>query len=410
MATYVLVGGAWLGGWCWQNVTGSLRQAGHEVFPVTLTGLGERAHVASRDVDLETHITDVVNLVEFEDLRDLILVGHSYAGIVVTGVADRIPDRISLLAYLDAGPVPDGTSYLETQSPEVRQLSEQRVAEEGDGWRLPIPSWEDLENVYGASLEGLDEDLLNLWRSRAVDQPFGTYTRPLRLESPAREALPKLLIACSFPLEQVREMIAQGHAWFREMAGPEWRLEELPTGHWPMFSRPDDLASLLHDLVPDADAEDRGGRGGSASHATGRTPMSEQTIEGATPDLAHLEDFFVRYGEAVSVGDLKSISGCYAIPSIVLSDAGSIPIATHEEIEAAFDGAAERYRAQGMVAARPTVVVVENLTEKLAFADVQWDYLDEKGRSAEQNNYRYVLRLEDAGPRICALIATSPGG
>ncbi len=138
--------------------------------------------------------------------------------------------------------------------------------------------------------------------------------------------------------------------------------------------------------------------------------MTDRTTEGARPDRARLEAFFVRYGEAVSAGDLKTISGCYSVPSIVVSDAGSIPIATREEVEAAFDGAAERYRSQGMVAARPTVVAVENLPEKLAFADVRWDYLDEEGRSAEQNNYRYVLRLEDAGPRICALIATSPSG
>ena len=138
--------------------------------------------------------------------------------------------------------------------------------------------------------------------------------------------------------------------------------------------------------------------------------MSEGTTKGAAPDRTRLEAFFVRYGEAVSAGDLKAISGCYAVPSIVLSDAGSIPIATREEIEAAFDGAAERYRAQGMVAARPTVVAVENLTEKLVFADVRWDYLDEEERSAERNSYRYVLRLEDAEPRICAVIATSPGG
>jgi ketosteroid isomerase-like protein len=138
--------------------------------------------------------------------------------------------------------------------------------------------------------------------------------------------------------------------------------------------------------------------------------MSERTTEGATPDRAGIEGFFVRYGEAVSAGDLKAISGCYAVPAIVLSDAGSIPISTREEIEAAFDGAAERYCAQGMVAARPTVVAVENLTEKLVFANVRWDYLDEEGGSAERNSYRYVLRLEEAGPRICALIATSSGG
>ncbi len=97
MAIYVLVGGAWLGGWCWQGVTRRLRQAGHEVYPVMLTGLGERVHLVSRDVDLETHITDVVNLAEFEDLRDVVLGGHSYAGLVVTRVADRVPRRIFLL-------------------------------------------------------------------------------------------------------------------------------------------------------------------------------------------------------------------------------------------------------------------------------------------------------------------------
>ena len=138
--------------------------------------------------------------------------------------------------------------------------------------------------------------------------------------------------------------------------------------------------------------------------------MGERTSEGAKPDRTRLEGFFVRYGEAVSDGDLEAISACYAVPSIVISDEGAIPIATREEVEAAFDGAAERYRARGMVAARPTVVAAEALTEKLVSADVRWDYVDEGGgRSAEQNGCRYVLRLEDVGPRICALIATPPG-
>jgi ketosteroid isomerase-like protein len=139
--------------------------------------------------------------------------------------------------------------------------------------------------------------------------------------------------------------------------------------------------------------------------------MGERGTEGAALAKlrARLEDFFVRYGEAVSAGDLKSVSACYAVPAIVISDGGAIPIATREEVEAAFDGAAERYRAQGMVAARPTVLGAESLTAKLVSADVRWDYVDEEGRSAQQNGYRYVLRLEEAGPRICALIATPPG-
>ena len=106
MTTYVLVAGAWLGGWCWQPVTAQLRAQGHDVYPVTLTGLGERSHLASREVDLDTYIADVVNVVEVEDLQDVVLVGHSYAGLVVTAVADRIPERISLLTYLDSGPGP----------------------------------------------------------------------------------------------------------------------------------------------------------------------------------------------------------------------------------------------------------------------------------------------------------------
>ena len=95
MATYVLVGGAWLGSWCWQPIARRLRNRGHDAYPVTLTGLGERSHLASPEVNLDTHITDVVNLIEFEDLRDVFLLGHSYAGIVVTGAADRIPQRIA---------------------------------------------------------------------------------------------------------------------------------------------------------------------------------------------------------------------------------------------------------------------------------------------------------------------------
>lgn len=249
MTAYVLVGGAWLGGWCWQPVARRLRDRGHDVYPVTLTGLGERAHLASPQVDLETHITDVVNLIEFEDLHKVVLLGHSYAGVVVTGVADRVPGRISRLVYLDTGPIPDGAALIESFPNEARRHIEQQVEELGEGWRFPMPPWEELANM--ASLEGLDDEHLSLLRSQAVAQPFGTYTQPLRLENPAREELPKLGITCSFSLAQVQEMIASGNPLFRELAGPEWQFVELPTGHWPMFSRPDDLAERLLDLPPE---------------------------------------------------------------------------------------------------------------------------------------------------------------
>jgi hypothetical protein len=132
------------------------------------------------------------------------------------------------------------------------------VEELGDGWRLPMPPWEELAEQ--GSLEGLGDEQRRLMRSRAVDQPFGTYTQLLRLENPAREALPKVGILCSFSLEQVQAMIASGEPEFSELASPNWRFVELPTGHWPMFSRPDDLAGVLLDLPSVASTQDDGER------------------------------------------------------------------------------------------------------------------------------------------------------
>jgi pimeloyl-ACP methyl ester carboxylesterase len=246
MAVYVLVGGGWLGGWCWQRVVRRLREEGHDAYPATLTGLGERVHLASPEVDLDTHITDVVNLIEFEDLRDVVLLGHSYAGLVATGVADRVPDRISQLVYLDTGALPHGTALIEAFPTEARRHIEKQVEESGEGWKFHMPPQEELA-TFG-SLEGLNDGDLELLRSRAVDQPFGTFTRPLRLRNPAREALPKVGILCSLSLEEVQAIIASGNPLFREMAGPNWRFVELPTGHYPMFSRPDDLAAVLLDI------------------------------------------------------------------------------------------------------------------------------------------------------------------
>src|SRR3712207_1892066 len=124
MTTYVLVGGGWLGGWCWQKVARRLREEGHDVYPATLTGLGERVHLASPQVDLDTHITDVVNLIEFEDRHEVVLLGHSYASLVVTGVADKIPGRISELVYLDTAPLSDGACLIEKFPPELRKRTE----------------------------------------------------------------------------------------------------------------------------------------------------------------------------------------------------------------------------------------------------------------------------------------------
>jgi pimeloyl-ACP methyl ester carboxylesterase len=248
LATFVLVPGAWLGGWVWEPTARRLRRRGHDVHAVTLTGLGERAGLGGPEVDLDTHIADVVELVRERGADDVVLVGHSYAGIVVTGVADRIPERLATVVYLETGPVPDGVAFLDMETPAARERDERQVAEAGDGWRLAMPSWEELERVNGASLEGLGDAERGWLREHATDHPFGTYTQPLRLRD-AAAPLPKVLITCSYPVQQVRELIAAGHPWFAALAGPEWALLELRTGHWPMASRPDDLADLLADEV-----------------------------------------------------------------------------------------------------------------------------------------------------------------
>jgi pimeloyl-ACP methyl ester carboxylesterase len=116
-----------------------LRDNGHDAYPVTLTGLGERVHFASAQIDLDTHITDVINLIEFEDLQDVVLLGHSYGGLVVTGAADRIPERVSELVYLDTAPLPDGGSLIEKFPPDLRQRTEDQEQRSGEGWRFFIP-------------------------------------------------------------------------------------------------------------------------------------------------------------------------------------------------------------------------------------------------------------------------------
>lgn len=243
MTTFVLVPGFWLGAWAWQPVTAALRGHGHDVYPLSLTGLGERAHLARPDIDLEVHITDVVNLLRFEDLRDVVLVGHSYGGIVTTAVADRLPDRVAQLAYVDTGPLPDGAAQADFTSPEERQRNEATVADVGDGWRLPPPPWAEL-----AAAAGVDRSVLPRLRKWSVDEPWPTATQPVRLTG-AWEKVPRLGVLSSFTVDQLRGMAA-GNPLCRHMAGDNWTYRELPTWHWPMVSRPAELAEILHRNCP----------------------------------------------------------------------------------------------------------------------------------------------------------------
>ena len=139
--TYILVHGAWHGSWCWKRVRAALRSAGHNVFTPTLTGLGERSHLNSAAVDLSTHIADIVNLIKWEELSDVVLCGHSYAGCVTIGVADQIPDLISALVFLDAFVLENGESFMDIVPSEVAQAVRDQAKATGEGWKVnPIPA------------------------------------------------------------------------------------------------------------------------------------------------------------------------------------------------------------------------------------------------------------------------------
>ncbi|HSJ43261.1 MAG TPA: alpha/beta hydrolase [Euzebyales bacterium] len=246
MATYVLVGGAWIGAWAWTDVTRRLRSDGHDVHPVTLTGLGERVHLSGPEIDLDTHITDVVNVIDYEDLDDVVMVGHSYAGIVVEGVADRRAARIAAVVYVDTAPMGDGVAHIDIYPPDARAAVESAVAAAGDGWRLPFPGIEQLGRQ--ASLAGLDDDALAMLATRATPQPYATYRQPLKL-SGDDVRYDRRAIVCSdggFSVAQIRRALASDDpGMFGVYAGPGWALDELHTGHWPMLSAPDALADLL---------------------------------------------------------------------------------------------------------------------------------------------------------------------
>lgn len=233
MATFVLVHGAMHGGWCWKRVTPLLRAAGHEVFAPTLTGLGERAHLAQPGIDLETHVRDVLGVFEYEDLDRVVLVGHSYAGTVIAGVADRLPGRIAHLVHLDAAEAGDGQALLDLFPPEFQAAERALVEAEGDGWRLPPsdPAFYEVTDLEDAA-----------WvRDKLTPQPFKTFTQPLRLANPAGFPGPRTYIAC---------LAAAPEGWRDAMVGrarnePGWRYRELATGHDAMVTAPHELANLL---------------------------------------------------------------------------------------------------------------------------------------------------------------------
>jgi pimeloyl-ACP methyl ester carboxylesterase len=248
----VLVPGACLGGWAWADVSARLRALGHDVYPATLTGLGERVHLAGPGVDLDTHVQDVVNLIDYEALDGAVLVGHSYAGTVVTAVADRRPERLHAVVYLDTSPLPDGTAIADVQSPRQRERQRQAVDRHGDGWRWPVPDRRTLVAGTFGSAGGLREEHLRLIAERATPQPYATMTSPVRLAHDKPPGVRRVAIFCTdggVDVAGLRALIAAGDPRAAVFADDEWELHDLATGHWAMLSLPGPLADLLHQIA-----------------------------------------------------------------------------------------------------------------------------------------------------------------
>lgn len=237
MATYVIVHGAWSGGHAWRRVRPLLGAAGHEVFTPALTGLGERAHLAHPDVDLGTHVDDVVGVLEYEDLEGVVLVGHSYGGVVITAAADRTARRVAQLVYLDAEVPEDGQSEYDLVPAEERAAYQELVRTRGDGWRIPPPVPEDLP-------DDLDPDVR--WvLSRMVPQPAATFAQPVRLANDAAASLPRTYVFCT----EGKDGVAPPPHVERARSATGWRYRELAAGHGAHVTAPQQVADLLLELA-----------------------------------------------------------------------------------------------------------------------------------------------------------------
>lgn len=227
--TFVLVHGAWHGGWCWVRVADRLRAAGHRVFTPTLSGLGERAHLPLGSITLDTHGLDVANVITCEELDRVVLVGHSYGGVVISKALERIGPRVSQLVYLDAVVLKDGESWSSHHTPQLRAQRAQWMAQFNGGW--PVPK---------AAGFGVLDPRDQAWVDRRLTpQPGAPYTGTVRLTDRWR-ALPKTFIDCTQPalaaINPFRRMVRQD---------PTWRVLEIATGHDAMVSAPAELATML---------------------------------------------------------------------------------------------------------------------------------------------------------------------
>jgi pimeloyl-ACP methyl ester carboxylesterase len=235
VAQFVLVPGIWLGGWVWRKVKVRLEAAGHSVSTPTLTGLGERSHLAGPWVGLETHVDDVANAIEREGLDEIVLVGHGYGATVVTGVADRLPDRIAALALVASSVPEDERSVTDTAAPWLRTVLASHTKTKADTPFLHIPKATELGRHVAVS-DMSDADRAWFW-ANAAPHPVRSLERPLRITGAASE-IPTTYVRCL-----IDEMVTGP---VRELP-VTWTLRTLRAGHWPMVTRPDDLADVLRE-------------------------------------------------------------------------------------------------------------------------------------------------------------------
>ena len=240
MAAIVLAHGAWSAAWAWKKMRPLFRAAGHDFFSPTYTGLGERAHLARPEVDLSTHIQDVTAVLEFEDLTDVTLLGHSYGGMVATGVADKARERIARIVYIDAFAPNNGQSLFDLVGPKAEGNMRAGAAKDGDGWRLPInpmPPDTSPEDVAWAS-------------PRRRPQPIRTFEQKIELTS--KEPPPPrhyIYATRNGPGDVFRQFSTRA----KSEAG--WKSYELDCSHNPHITCPDALMALLTRIMPNTWAD-----------------------------------------------------------------------------------------------------------------------------------------------------------
>ena len=231
MTTFILVPGAWLGGWVWKKVTPILEEKGHEVYPVTLTGMGERVHLASEDVGIETAIQDVLNVIKYNDLNDFVLVGHSFTGKVVAAAADKVPKKARLLLYLDALR-PDKTRDPQAGFDPTREFG---PVSKGS---LGVPLTEQIIENIGKDVKGYEREWM---LSKATPWLLKLATEPITL-SENFDSVKSAYIFCLKSGDPVDEIIA---GKWGDLFGP---YKVIDSGHWPMITNPEELADDMISL------------------------------------------------------------------------------------------------------------------------------------------------------------------